>query len=65
VKTVLPEVKIAHCCIYRESLGTKKMLAEIWIVLKKSVKTVIFIKAGPINSKIFAALCVEIGNDHR
>jgi hypothetical protein len=29
VKAMLPEAKIAHCCIYRESLGTKKVLAEI------------------------------------
>jgi hypothetical protein len=50
VKAVLPEAKIAHCCIYRESLGTKKMFPEIWTVLKESAKTVIFIKAGPLNS---------------
>jgi hypothetical protein len=65
VKVVLPEAKIALCCIYRESLGTKKMLVEIGTILKEYVKTVIFIKAEPLNLRIFVAVCMEVGSDRR
>jgi hypothetical protein len=41
------------------------MFPEIWTVLKESAKTVIFIKAGPLNSWIFVVICVEVGSDRR
>jgi hypothetical protein len=62
VKAVSPEAKVAHCCIYREPVAMKEVLAEISAVLKEFVKTVIFIKA--FNSRIFGEACEEVGCDH-
>jgi hypothetical protein len=65
VKAVSPQAKSIHCRIHTESEATKKMPAELRTVLEESVKAVNFIKVRPLNSRIFAAFCEEMGSDHR
>uniref|UniRef100_K7G8T9 DUF4371 domain-containing protein n=1 Tax=Pelodiscus sinensis TaxID=13735 RepID=K7G8T9_PELSI len=66
IKSVAPySISIQCSILYREALATKKIPADLKSVLYESVKVVNHIKAHPLNSRLFAALCDEIGNDHR
>jgi hypothetical protein len=40
------------------------MLTKIKTLRDEAVKTVSFIKARPLNSQLFSALCKEMGSDH-
>jgi len=54
-----------HCIIHREALVAKKLPADLKDVLDFSVKVINFIKSRAMNSRIFAALCEEMGSDHK
>ncbi|KAJ4932617.1 hypothetical protein JOQ06_011035 [Pogonophryne albipinna] len=41
------------------------MPPDLKIVLDEAVRTVNFIKARPLNARLFAVLCDEMGSDHR
>ena len=45
-------------------LHPQRIPAELKTVVEESAKAVNFIKTGPLNSVIFAALCEEMGSDH-
>jgi hypothetical protein len=64
MKAVSPKAKFIHCCIHRESLAMKKIPTDLRTVLEEYVKTVNFIKARPLHSRIFAARCEEMGSDY-
>ena len=65
VKDVAPLVTAVHCSIHREALATKTMPADFKTVLEEAVRTVNFIKSRPLQSRLFAILCAEMGSDHR
>lgn len=52
VKNVAPEATWQHCCIHREALVTKRIPAELKIVLDEVVKIINFIKSRPLNHRI-------------
>ncbi|XP_064414928.1 zinc finger BED domain-containing protein 5-like [Latimeria chalumnae] len=52
-----------HCMIHRQALAVKKMPEELSDVLSVAVKVVNFIKSQPVNSRIFAILCEEMGTN--
>lgn len=64
IQNVAPLVKWTHCCIHREALATRRMPSKFKQVLDEAVKIVNFIKARPLNSRLFSALCNEMGSDH-
>lgn len=64
VKSVAPNCKFTHCSIHREALATKRMPEEFTSVLNDAVKIVNFIKAKPMNSRLFSQLCSEMGSEH-
>lgn len=64
IKEVSPSVQATHCFIHREVLASKHMSPELNEVLNTVVKIVNFIKANATNSRIFAALCEEMGAEH-
>ena len=64
VKTVAPRVTWTHCCIHREALATRNMPPELDDVMKEAVRVINFIKARPLNSRLFSVLCKEMGSDH-
>ena len=65
VRDVAPLVTAVHCSIHREALATKTMPADFKTVLDEAVRTVNFIKSRPLQSRLFAILCAEMGSDHR
>ena len=50
--------------IHREALAAKGMPVSLKEVLDTTVKLVNFVKARPLNSHIFTALCSEMGSNH-
>lgn len=64
VKEVAENVTSTHCVIHREALAAKRIPASLKKVLDEAVKIVNFIKTRPLQSRIFAALCEEMGSAH-
>lgn len=64
VKAVAPECVWVHCSIHREALAVKKMPLSLTETMQECVKFINFIKSRPLNSRIFSALCKEMGSDH-
>ncbi|CAG9814705.1 unnamed protein product [Phaedon cochleariae] len=54
-----------HCCIHGEALAAKNMPEELKAVLDDLVRVVNFIKARPLNSRIFGIICEEMGSIHK
>lgn len=54
----------SHCILHRHALAMKKMSAPLKEVLDESVKIINFIKSRPKNSRLFKALCDEMGSQH-
>ncbi|KAL2097071.1 hypothetical protein ACEWY4_006278 [Coilia grayii] len=65
VQAVAPDATWVHCSIHREALAAKGMPADLKNVLDTTVKIVNFVKARPLNNRIFTALCNEMGSDHK
>ncbi len=51
--------------MHRESLPTNKMSVELNSALSKVVKIVNYVKANALNSRLFTALCDDMGSDHK
>ncbi|CAM4465380.1 unnamed protein product [Caretta caretta] len=64
IRKVAHNATWVHCSIHQEALAAKKMPVEMKGVLDPAVKTVNFIKARPMNSRIFSVLCNEMGSAH-
>lgn len=64
VLQVAPHVKFLHCMIHREALASRCLESEFRSVFQTSVEIVNFIKARPVQSRLFAKLCHEMGSDH-
>uniref|UniRef100_A0A3B3H5E5 DUF4371 domain-containing protein n=1 Tax=Oryzias latipes TaxID=8090 RepID=A0A3B3H5E5_ORYLA len=64
VHAVAPSAAATHCCIHREQLALKKMPQCLKSVLDESVKIANKIKAKPLNSRLFKAVCEEMGSEH-
>jgi hypothetical protein len=62
VKAVSLLVKWTHCCIHRQALTSKPLPVDLKDVLDDSCKIVNFIKSRHTNSRIFSALCKDIGS---
>ncbi|KAK2712675.1 hypothetical protein QYM36_011381 [Artemia franciscana] len=60
-----PEVKWLHCNIHWQALGSKRMNAHLHETLNEAVKVINFIKARPLNSRMFKLLCQEMGSEHQ
>lgn len=64
VKEKNPAVITTHCFIHREVLVFKTVGPDLKAVLDKIVCMVNFIKQRPLQSRIFAKLCKDIGKAH-
>jgi hypothetical protein len=64
VKEVAPDMNWVHCFIHREALSSKGMPLEFETVLDSAVKLVNFIKARPLNNRLFSVLCDEMGSEY-
>ncbi|XP_071054694.1 zinc finger BED domain-containing protein 5-like [Onthophagus taurus] len=65
IKEVSPNVTWVHCMIHREAVVSKNMPPNLMSVLDTGVKIINFIKACPLNSRIFAHICKEMGSEHQ
>ncbi|XP_046977632.1 zinc finger BED domain-containing protein 5-like [Vanessa cardui] len=65
VKKMNPSIVWHHCCIHREALAAKNMPEKLKTVLDDIVQVVNFIKARPLNSRIFGMICEEMGSIHK
>ena len=65
VQAVALQAKSMHFSIHREALASKRMPTDLKTVLAEAVKTVNFIKARSLNSRLFSVLCDEMGSEHR
>lgn len=65
IKEISPNVTWVHCMIHREALVSKNMPPNLMSVLDTGVKIINFIKARPLNSRIFAHICKEMGSEHQ
>jgi hypothetical protein len=64
VRAVAPDCVWVHCSIYREALAVKNMPSLLSSTLQECVKFINYIKSRLLNSKIFTALCKELGSEH-
>ena len=60
---VAPNVNFTHCIIHREALASKALVPELNSVPETAVKIVNFIKSRPLNARLFAILCKDMGSD--
>lgn len=54
-----PHCLVFHCMIHRQALASKHLSEELSDTLKTVVKFVNFIKARPLNKRLFAQLCED------
>lgn len=64
VRSNVPTATFTHCMIHRESLASKRMNADLKSIFDQAIKIVNFIKAHPLNSRLFASLCSNMDLDH-
>jgi hypothetical protein len=65
VQQIGPHVNFIHCIIHREALASRDLEPELHSVLQEAVEVVNFVKAHPLNSRLFAVLCEEMRADHK
>ena len=58
------DVRIVHCMIHREVLVSKALPSGLSSTLNEVVKVVNYIKANPLRSRIFSALCEAMDSDY-
>lgn len=61
VKQKSPQCIWTHCMIHREALASKELSPYLNFVLMTIVTVVNYIKMRPLKSRIFAALCKDMG----
>jgi hypothetical protein len=60
-----PHVNFIHCIINRETLASRDLEPKLHSVLQEAVQVVNFVKARPLNSRLFAVLYEEMQVDHK
>ena len=63
VQVVAPNATWVQCLIHRKALAAKWMPDSLEDILDTTVKMVNFVKARPLNSRVFSAPC-NIGSNH-
>ena len=61
VKRKNNNISVAHCLLHRENLATKEIQENLAIVFKAVVSVANYIKSRPLNTRLFRALCDEMG----
>jgi hypothetical protein len=64
IKTVSKMCTISHCILHRHALAVKRMPNSLKSVLDNAVQIVNFIKARPLNSRLFKLLCNYMGSEY-
>ena len=64
IKNVAKNSNSNHCILHRYALVTKRISASLKTVLDEAVQIINFIKTRPLQSRIFKALCEDLGSHH-
>lgn len=64
VYAVVPDASWVHCSIHQEARAAKGIPVHLKHVLDTTGQMVNFVKARPLNSCLFAALCNAMGSKH-
>jgi len=64
IKAVAPRAVSMHCVLHRDALAAKDIDPGLHEILNNAVTIVNFVKARATNSRLFTALCEEVGSDH-
>jgi hypothetical protein len=64
MKTVSKMCTSSHCILHRHALAVKRMPNSLKSVLDNAVQIVNFIKARPLNSRLFKLLCNNTGSEY-
>lgn len=63
VKALASLAKAAHCIVHQEALTLKILHADLKLVLDEAIRTVNFINFHPLQLRLFAMLCAEMGSN--
>ena len=63
-KVAHPNIVVTHCMIHREQLAAKQLSPSSHSVLGDAIGIINDIRAKPSNSRLFEALCDELGAQH-
>ena len=64
IKQKSPSAVGTHCVIHREALAAWTLPVEFMHSLNSVINILNFIKAGALNTRLFARLCQDFGADH-
>jgi hypothetical protein len=61
----MSEIGSRHCVIHRHALVAGRIPLDLQNILSEAVKTMNFIKSILMKSRIFTALCEEMGSEFK
>ncbi|CAM5080638.1 unnamed protein product [Eretmochelys imbricata] len=64
VKEKNPAITTTHCVIHRQALAAKTLPDDLRDSLNLAIKVVNFVNNSALNTRLFAALCMDLGADH-
>lgn len=62
-KALASLAKATHCIVHQEALVLKILHADLKLVLDEAMRTVNFINFHPLQLRLFAKLCLEMGRN--
>ena len=65
VKEANQNVIVVHCLLHRENLASRHISSDLGAVMDNVVAVVNYIKAGPLNSRIFREICSDFESSHQ
>ncbi|KAL6476274.1 hypothetical protein MHYP_G00147730 [Metynnis hypsauchen] len=65
IKKASPNAKWTHCVIHRETLASRHLSSELSTVMTDIIGVVNFIKTRPLKTRVFSAICEEMGAEHQ
>lgn len=65
IKKASPNAEWTHCVIHREALASRHLSSELSEVMTDIVGVVNLIKTRPLKTRVFSAICEEMGAEHQ
>jgi hypothetical protein len=65
IKRSASEAMWTHCMIHHETLAMKKLCPELSEVMDTVIRFVNYINTCPLNNRLFAELCKEMGTQYQ
>ncbi|XP_053171455.1 zinc finger BED domain-containing protein 5-like [Scomber japonicus] len=64
IKKASPNAEWTHCVLHREALASRHLSSELSEVMTDILGVVNFIKTRPLKTRVFSAICEEMGAEH-